>query len=175
MKKKLSLLIPCLAGVLAFYSITSSQANTSSGAPEAIPAQSEVTKVAILQAQLEIIRNYDENLLNTVYWSLGTTVGIMLLVVGLGWYSNFRVYTRDVAEMERNIKKLVDAQKSTVLAELSGDLSSRIASQIESLDKVHVSSDLLADVREAFTNLPEKFKVEGQAILKILDDARGKK
>lgn len=71
--------------------------------------QADAEKVAVLQGQLELMRQYDQRLLSTVYWSLGGLGGVVLLVVGLGWYTNFRIYKRDVEDIKRDIKNELES------------------------------------------------------------------
>ena len=49
----------------------------------------------MLRAQLEVMKQYDQRLLNTVYWALGTLAAVAAALVGFGWFANFRVYERD--------------------------------------------------------------------------------
>jgi hypothetical protein len=65
---------------------------------------SDQKQVAVLEAQLETMRQYDQRLLSTVYYALGALGGVVLLVVGLGWYTNFRIYRRDVTDLESSLR-----------------------------------------------------------------------
>ena len=79
-------------------------------------SQTEPEKLAVLQAQLNLMREYDQRLLNTVYWSLGGMGGVILLVIGLGWYTNFRLYTRELDTLRDSLKREIQA---TLRAEMS--------------------------------------------------------
>jgi hypothetical protein len=61
-------------------------------------------EVIVLRAQLETMRQYDQRLLETVYWSLASLGAVVLLIVGLGWYTNFRLYKREVNDIKREIQ-----------------------------------------------------------------------
>lgn len=65
------------------------------------PTQNNEEAIA-LKAQVELMRHYDQRLLNTVYWALGGMGAVVLLVVGLGWYTNFRLYKRDVEDLKKD-------------------------------------------------------------------------
>lgn len=134
MKRKLLFVVVCLAAILMMRSFASSQANaTPSDTPGTATTQTETNKVAVLQAQLDVMRGYQESLLTTVQWAVGTTFGIVLLVVGLGWYTNFRIYKRDVEDIERDSKKFIESQKSDMLESLRSEITSRVTSEIRGL------------------------------------------
>ena len=50
-------------------------------------------------------------LLNTVYCSLGTLANVTALLIGFGWFANFRVYERDKGAMRTEL--LTDAYLMT--------------------------------------------------------------
>ena len=61
----------------------------------------------MLEAQLKVMREYDARLLHTVYWSLTTVATLTLVLVGFGWFVNFRVYERDKASLLHELNVLV--------------------------------------------------------------------
>ncbi len=107
------------------------ESSTAAPTPEASPSVSEAagsltsepaadSEVAALRAQLEVMRQYDERLLQTVYWALGTALALVLFAAGAGWYINFRLYDRD---------------KQALLAELRLELETGTAGIRESLSQ----------------------------------------
>jgi uncharacterized protein YejL (UPF0352 family) len=83
-------------------------------APDTPPAasptiKSESENLAVLRAQLETMRAYDQRLLATVYYALAGIGSAVLLVVRLGWYTNFRLYRRDVEDLKGSIKSQISA------------------------------------------------------------------
>lgn len=102
--------------------------------PASSPPQSNPNdEVIALRAQIEIMRQYDQKLLDTVYWALGVLVGITLLVVGLGWYTNFKVYKRDVEDLKRDFKNEL-LPELTKVARQAGE--SAVKSALESFREV---------------------------------------
>lgn len=73
----------------------------------------EVAKVAALEREVEVFREFTENFLSTVYFSLGTVIVVLFTMVGFGWYQNFRSYERDKEalrrELEAGLKSIVSA------------------------------------------------------------------
>lgn len=105
--------------------------------------QTESEKIAVLQAQLDLMRQYDQRLLNTVYWSLGSIGGIVLLVVGLGWYTNFRIYRRDVEDIKRDVKNDFENSLNSIRTSLRSDMLSESRNAVELAVK-----SALRDIRE---------------------------
>lgn len=68
----------------------------------------------VLRAQLAEVHRFQEQILSTVYWSLGTLAGITVLLVGFGWWTNFRVYERDKQSLEKELRStLLDALRAS--------------------------------------------------------------
>lgn len=65
------------------------------------------TEVAALRAQLELSRQFHESILDTVYWALGGTFVLVGLLLGFGWFANFKVYERDKAAMKAELEALL--------------------------------------------------------------------
>ena len=84
-----------------------------------------------LRAQLEVIRSFDASLLSTVYWSLGTLAVIVAVLIGLGWFANFRVYQRDLEGIRRELEALV----AKSVAELKGTLESSMKDLVRTARK----------------------------------------
>jgi hypothetical protein len=66
----------------------------------------DLENVNILRAQLEITKSFQNNLLQTVYWSLGMLTTLAALLVGFGWYANFKVYERDKQSLIQEVHSL---------------------------------------------------------------------
>src|SRR5581483_934597 len=60
-----------------------------------LPAESPSANEQILRAQLENAHYYDQQILSTVYWSLGGVFLIVIVVGGINWISNYRLYERE--------------------------------------------------------------------------------
>ena len=73
--------------------------------PRAAPAEEEQaqsrTQVEVLEAQLETMRQYDQRLLETVYWALATVVGLFLTIVAL----NVFTYRHDTNALRKNLEE----------------------------------------------------------------------
>jgi hypothetical protein len=77
-------------------------------------------RVDRIEAQLAIIRDYNDDFLSTVHWSLGVVSTMTLILLGFSWFSNFRI---------------LDREKEALRGELTTFLSLRLKELEASLDK----------------------------------------
>ena len=89
-------------------------------------------EVVALKAQLEVMRAYDDRLLETVYWALGTTVSILLGLVVFGWFTNFRVYERDKQAIREDLQLFVREELSKIQKGLQDEANQRYQTIINS-------------------------------------------
>jgi hypothetical protein len=82
----------------------------STGASELPPKPND--EVIVLRAQLETMRQYDQRLLSTVYWSLTVVVALVLGLITIIGFLNLRVYERDKAALRQELVGLLDQQMS---------------------------------------------------------------
>ena len=87
--------------------------------------------IIALRAQLETMRSYDQRLLATVYWALGGLVALGAVLIGFGWFANFRVYERDKAALRQELLGVIASR----LAESESHLSDRVSAVSTQLDE----------------------------------------
>jgi hypothetical protein len=66
--------------------------------------RTEDAQIRVLKAQLEQMRFYDQRLLSTVYWALGFIGGLTAALVGLGWFANFRLHSRELGALRQELR-----------------------------------------------------------------------
>jgi hypothetical protein len=131
---------PTLVIIAALFLLLSS----AEAAPEAVPKvtdgqvsalapQAEFNEVKLLQRQLEDSRKFQDQILSTVYWSLGTLAAVATLLVGFGWFVNFRVYERDKASLERDLRVQMSEDASAFKTEAAAAAATSAASVKQSL------------------------------------------
>lgn len=81
-------------------------------------------ELEILRAELRAVRSFQEQLLSTVHWTLGTVAGVALLMVGFGWFANFRIYERDKDAISRELRTLVEQRLLELKAQIDDHVSS---------------------------------------------------
>jgi len=118
----------------------------------------------LLRGQLDVMKQYHQGLLTTVYWALGGIVTLMGILVGFGWFANFRVYERDKNALAVELRGVV-AQE---LAKLASALEEKMAAQSRELDKT------TADVFGRLTKLVEDGRREIEKSIETSEQAVGR-
>jgi SMC interacting uncharacterized protein involved in chromosome segregation len=59
-----------------------------------------------LKIQNKALNEFQNSVLSTVYWSLGFLGSITALLVGFGWWSNFRIHDKDKESLRNEILSL---------------------------------------------------------------------
>lgn len=91
----------------------------------------------LLKGELKAIREYHGSLLDTVYWTLGIVFGLVLVIIGSSWYTNFRLYEADKARLLEEVdRKIAEANSRTArdLQGLSSNLSDKADRDLLALD-----------------------------------------
>ena len=143
LRKVISSLSVVAAICTATFYASAAAPSASTAASQAAPGE-QLSQVELLKAQLEVTRTYHSSLLDTVYWALGTVFVMVTLLVGFGWFANFRVYERDKdvlrreleAENEKNKKKL-ETFLDQRLVQVSADVETAQAQRMETLEALN--------------------------------------
>jgi hypothetical protein len=79
-----------------------------------IKKQNEQLKESIQELKIrnESLKGFQNSLLSTVYWSLGFLGSITALLVGFGWWSNFKVHEKDKDSLKNEIISLTSEFES---------------------------------------------------------------
>lgn len=77
----------------------------------------------MLEAQLTSMREYHSSLLDTVYWALGGVFVVTGLLLGFGWFANFKVYERDKDALRSELEAKVEAAVKELAAGAAKDLA----------------------------------------------------
>ncbi|MBK8465763.1 MAG: hypothetical protein IPL32_08025 [Chloracidobacterium sp.] len=96
--------------------LISGQSNSEAQLPSNnnITSNSNIESIEVLRAQRDLMSRYDQRLLDTVYYALGGLATTILVVITLGWISNFRVYKNDLNEMKRELRDEVANIKASM-------------------------------------------------------------
>ncbi len=122
--------LPLAAQSLAALAVGENQAI---GA-EPVDSHSASAEITLLTTQLEDNRRFQDQLLGTVQWSLTALLAVTAVLVGFGWFVNFRMYERDKAALELDLRAQIAEAIRKASNEAAEAAATRFAEQNESLD-----------------------------------------
>lgn len=68
----------------------------------------------LLRSQLDTISEYSDKMVNTVYWSLGIVFSVALLIAGFSWYTNFKMYQKDIKDLKESLNNEINQKKTEI-------------------------------------------------------------
>jgi hypothetical protein len=125
-------------------------------------------EVIVLRAQLETMQQYDQKLLATVYWSLGTIVAVAALLIGFGWYANLRVYEKDKDVMKEEFRNFLRAELVTSSKVFEKQIDEKIEKALKDYQENIKSS--LAKVQTRISSIDET--ITGIEYKRLKDEAK---
>ena len=131
------------------------------------PSGSAVTdqqqELAVLRAQLETIKQYDQRMETIVLWSLGLVVLVGFALIAGSWYTNKTVTARDRAEIQTALetelrarigdiertqneaRKLLAQELQAELQQIQKQASSSVSSEIKTLQDRIAKAEMCND------------------------------
>ena len=86
---------------------------------ESVELQAMRQQVKLLELQLQITKDFQSAILDTIYWALGGVFLALSLVFGFSWFTNFRLYDRDKQALHADLQSRTDAALKELQAEVS--------------------------------------------------------
>ena len=125
------------------------------------------TELELLKLQIELTTTFQEKLLSTVYWSLGTIASVVTVLVGFGWFANYKVYERD--------KEAIKSEANALIKNYQQENQVHFDSQIGKLE-TQISEKLKADqsleLEKLKINFDEKIKYLSTEIQALKHDSK---
>ncbi len=110
--------LACPVSVIAVESAAASKPDSVQAAKGSVALNEDLIELKqrnkILEAQLQVTKDYHGSLLDTVHWALGGVFVVVGLLLGFGWFANFRIYERD----KEVLRKELNAQMGHELSSL---------------------------------------------------------
>jgi hypothetical protein len=99
------------------------QVITAQAAPATQPTNFEAE---LLREETKVIQLYDDKLLRTVHWALGSVFSIAALLVGYGWWTNFRMADKDRQRLKEETLNDANANMVKLRSEIEAALAKAI-------------------------------------------------
>lgn len=129
-----ALLAICVLVSLVFVAKAINTTPTANLPPQTAAATPPPDASAIVRAELAAVKDYDQRLLSTVYWSLSGVFLLVVLIGGVNWFTNYRLYERERDSLRQTLK--LDAQEEAIkLRTLVEQLQSQLRGEVEEMRK----------------------------------------
>lgn len=98
-----------------------------------------------------MMSDHNDKLLSTVYWSLGVIFTITILLIGFGWFANFKIYERD----KDIIRQEITGHLKTEFLKLTEDNETRINENINKIKEISKShgKDAANNIKSELMNI----------------------
>ncbi len=128
-------------------------------------------EIYLLKEQIKLIKEYQGSLLSTVYWSLSAILGLALVLVGFGWWSNIHIYRAEIARLREEVESRTSESESSmelaleesknVVMELVNEqmqtTTNRLANKVDDLQKQLTSQkESITDIESVIETFADK-------------------
>jgi len=140
-------------------------ASATASQPTAESAELQATRqqVKLLEHQLQITKDFQSSVLDTIYWALGGVFLALSLVFGFSWFTNFRLYDRDKQALHADLQSRTDV----AVKELHAEASRAGLSVDRRLDEK--LAEFTRSTEFQFENAQERLKSEAQASVQAIE------
>jgi len=111
------------------------------------PTSTDLSTIVLLRTQIEVMQKYDDRLLSVVYWSFSGVFLLVILVGGINWFTNYRLYERERDTLRRDV----------------------LAASTRSIESLNALFERLKE--DDFRRLDEEFKKQNDAMHAAVSDA----
>jgi hypothetical protein len=135
--------------ILLYVILIAATANVSAQTPAATEKtnviSSDELKIALMEKELQVSKDFTEHILATVYFCLGTVVVVLFAMVGFGWFQNIRAYERD----KEALRQSLTIDLNNYLKKSTDDLEKNVREQFLTFD---------SKVAKIFKNLEQQIR-----------------
>ncbi|MDC5235405.1 hypothetical protein OHX09_12430 [Acinetobacter baumannii] len=87
------------------------------------------TQIEVLKGQVEVMKSYQDNFLTTVYWSLGAVLGIVVLLIGYNWFTNFKSQEKEIVALKSLIQNELNQKKMMLTEDMDKKIGETLSKQ----------------------------------------------
>ena len=89
--------------------------------------EAAMSQIEVLKAQNEVMKDYQDKFLSTVQWSLSGVVGVVILLIGYNWFTNFKNQEKEI----QTLKNYVEQELRDKKLELDSNINQKIKDMSE--------------------------------------------
>jgi hypothetical protein len=78
-------------------------------------------EVDLLKEQNKTIREFQDKIINTVYWALGVIAAVFALLMSYSLFTNFRFYDQDKVRLKQDLDSTIESFKSKIIVQFEQD------------------------------------------------------
>ena len=78
-------------------------------------------EVALLKEQNKTIKEFQDKIINTVYWALGVIAAVFALLMSYSLFTNFRFYDQDKVRLKQDLDSTIENFKSKMVVQFEQD------------------------------------------------------
>ncbi|WP_313005507.1 hypothetical protein [Pseudomonas sp.] len=131
--------------------VTAKTEGTITASNSATPISSKDQELILLREQNKIFKEFQSLQQTTVYWSLTGVFGLVMILVGASFYTNFRFYEKDKENLKVELDTKLDNFGSTITAQMLGQR--READQSLERNSQRIQDIMLAQLSEVRASL----------------------
>jgi hypothetical protein len=97
--------------------------------------QTSDPKVQALQAEVQVMKEFTQHILATVYFALGAVIVVLIAMIGFGWYQNFRVFERDKEVLRHSLVGMLKEETANGFRVLDAKATERFQAYDDNIAK----------------------------------------
>jgi hypothetical protein len=122
---------------VAFFLVTllSFSVLASETADSSVP---DLESLAVLVAQMEVVKSYQDTFVSIVLWSLGSVLAMALGLAAFNWYSSRVIYERDIQALRHEnqaVVRVIEAELKGEFSEFFQSLEKSLSSSVDAMEK----------------------------------------
>ncbi len=109
-------------------------------------------QLSLREFQIEQMKEYQNNLLSTVRWTIGIVVMVLLFLISYSWYTNFKVSEKEIEIIKRQMQNYIDEKMNVLKSNTKKYITDNIDIKVNQLDSsLKTIKNNLYDLEMEFT------------------------